>query len=159
MIREFAQTDWPLLWPVLRDTFAAGDTYPFPPDIAEQDARQAWIEAPRATYVADEDGALLGTYYLKPNQPGLGAHVCNAGYIVARAARNRGLGRALCAHSMDEARRLGFRAMQFNLVVATNEGAVRLWKDMGFRAIGTLPGVFNHRDLGYVDALVMFQEL
>ena len=159
MIRPAQDTDWPGIWPVLREAFATGDSYPFPPDIAEKDARLAWMEVPRATYVADDGGKILGTYYLKPNQPGLGSHICNAGYIVARAARQRGLGRALCAHSMDEARRLGFRAMQFNLVVATNEGAVRLWKDMGFTVIGTVPGAFNHRDLGYVDALIMIQEL
>jgi len=159
MIREFAQSDWPALWRVLREAFATGDTYPYPPDISEADARRAWIDVPAATFVAVEDEKILGTYYLKPNQPGLGAHVCNAGYIVATAARRRGLGRALCAHSMDEARRRGFRAMQFNLVVATNEGAVRLWQDMGFTVIGTAPGAFNHRDKGYVDALIMFQEL
>ena len=159
MIRLAIDTDWPGIWPVLREAFATGDTYPFPPDISEVDARHAWMEAPRATYVAEEDGAILGTYYLKPNQPGLGAHICNAGYIVARAARKRGLGRALCAHSMDEARRLGFRGMQFNLVVSTNEGAVRLWQDMGFAVIGTVPGAFKHQSLGYVDALIMYREL
>ena len=160
MIREAVESDWPALWPILREAFSTGDTYPFPPDISEADARRTWMDVPQATYVAEEEGGgVLGTYYLKPNQPGLGSHVCNAGYIVARAARRRGLGRALCAHSLDEARRLGFRAMQFNLVVATNEGAVRLWKDMGFAVIGTVPGAFNHREHGYVDALIMYQEL
>lgn len=159
MIRQAQDTDWPSIWPVLQEAFATGDTYPFPPDIPEQDARRTWMELPRATYVAEEDGAILGTYYLKPNQPGLGSHVCNAGYIVSKAARRRGMGRALCAHSLDEARRLGFRAMQFNLVVATNEGAVRLWKDMGFQVIGTVPGAFHHADLGDVDALIMYQAL
>lgn len=159
MIREAVESDWPAFWPILREAFSTGDTYPFPPDISEEDARRAWMDVPQATYVAEEGGAVLGTYYLKPNQPGLGSHVCNAGYIVARAARRRGLGSALCAHSMDEARRLGFRAMQFNLVVVTNEGAVRLWKDMGFRVIGTVPGAFNHKTHGYVDALIMYQEL
>lgn len=159
MIREATETDWPALWPILQEAFATGDTYPFPPDISEVDARRAWIDLPEATFVAVEDGNLLGTYYLKTNQPGLGSHVCNAGYIVAKAARRRGLGRALCAHSMDEARRRGYRAMQFNLVVATNEGAVALWKDMGFAVIGTVPRAFNHNERGYVDALIMYQEL
>ena len=159
MIREATETDWPALWPILQEAFATGDTYPFPPDISEVDARRAWIDLPDATFVAVEDGNLLGTYYLKTNQPGLGSHVCNAGYIVAKAARRRGLGRALCAHSMDEARRRGYRAMQFNLVVATNEGAVALWKDMGFAVIGTVPRAFNHNERGYVDALIMYQEL
>ncbi len=159
MIREFADSDWPALWPILREAFSTGDTYPFPPDISEADARHAWMEAPDATFVAVEDDAVLGTYYLKTNQPGLGSHVCNAGYIVGKAARRRGLGRAMCAHSMIEARRRGFRAMQYNLVVVTNEGALRLWKEMGFAVVGTVPGGFNHKELGYVDALIMYQEL
>ena len=159
MIREFADSDWPALWPILREAFSTGDTYPFPPDISEADARRAWIDLPDATFVAVEDDAVLGTYYVKTNQPGLGSHVCNAGYIVGKAARRRGLGRAMCAHSLDEARRRGFRSMQFNLVVMTNEGAVRLWKEMGFAVVGTVPGSFNHKELGYVDALIMYQEL
>ena len=117
------------------------------------------MEAPDATFVAVEDDAVMGTYYLRTNQPGLGSHVCNAGYIVGKAARRRGLGRAMCAHSLDEARRRGFRAMQYNLVVVTNEGAVRLWKEMGFAVVGTVPGGFNHKELGYVDAQIMYQEL
>ena len=159
MIREFTDSDWPGLWPILQEAFATGDTYPYPPDVSEADARRVWTLAPDVTFVAEDDGQLLGTYYLKTNQPGLGSHVVNAGYIVGTAARRRGLGRALCAHSMDEARRRGFRSMQFNLVVATNEGAVALWKDMGFAVIGTVPGGFNHREHGYVDALIMFQDL
>jgi ribosomal protein S18 acetylase RimI-like enzyme len=159
MIREVTETDWPALWPILQEAFSSGDTYPYPPDISESDARRAWIDAPAATFVAVEENEILGTYYLKTNQPGLGSHICNAGYIVGKAARRRGLGRALCAHSMEEARRRGYRAMQFNLVVSTNEGAVRLWKDMGFQVIGTLPRAFNHKELGLVDALVMYQEL
>lgn len=159
MIRKAQDTDWSGIWPVLQEAFATGDTYPFPPGIAEDEARRAWMDVPQATYVTEEDGMILGTYYVKPNQPGLGSHICNAGYIVAKAARGRGLGRSLCAHSMDEARILGFRGMQFNLVVATNEGAVRLWQDMGFTAIGTVPGAFHHRNLGYVDALIMYQDL
>ena len=159
MIRLAASADWIEIWPILQETLATDDTYPFPPDISEEDARSAWMVVPTATYVAEEDSTIVGTFYLKPNQPGLGAHICNAGYIVAKAARNRGLGRTLCAYSMDEARRLGFSGMQFNLVVATNEGALRLWKDMGFAVIGTVPGAFNHREFGYVDALILYQKL
>jgi L-amino acid N-acyltransferase YncA len=159
MIRLAQDTDWPGIWPVLQEAFATGDTYPFPPDISEQDARHAWMDVPQGTYVAEEGGVILGTHYLKPNQPGLASHICNAGYIVAKAARGRGLGRSLCAHSMEEGRSLGFRGMQFNLVVSTNEGAVRLWQDMGFAVIGTVPGAFKHDKLGYVDALIMYQDL
>ena len=102
---------------------------------------------------------MLGTYYLKTNQPGLGAHVCNAGYMVAGQARGRGVGRAMAEHSLEEARRLGYRAMQYNFVASTNEGAIRLWKRLGFDVVGTLPGAFRHEGQGYVDALVMYRHL
>src|SRR5436305_13454050 len=115
--------------------------------------------SPSATYVALAEGQMVGTYYLKPNQPGLGSHVCNAGYMVKGQARGQGVGRAMGLHSSLEARQAGFRAMQFNLVVATNEGAIKLWQDLGFSIIGTLPRAFNHRRLGLVDALVMYQLL
>ncbi len=113
-----------------------------------------------ATFVATEaDGTILGTYYLRPNQPCLGAHVANAGYVVAEAARGRGVGHALCRHSQEEARRRGFTAMQFNLVVSTNTAGVTAWSRNGFRTIGRLPGAFRHPRLGEVDALVMFKTL
>jgi len=102
---------------------------------------------------------MLGTYYIKPNQPGRGSHVCNAGYIVSSEARGKGLGKELCLHSIEEAKKLGYKAMQFNIVVSTNEGAIKVWKKCGFKIIGTLPKVFNHKELGYVDAFVMFREL
>ena len=159
-IRRFAAADWPALWAFLHPTFAAADTYAYPPDIGEAEARRIWTEVPVATYVAtDEDGALLGTYYLKPNQPGQGAHVCNCGYVVAASARGRGIASAMCEHSQREAVAHGFRAMQFNLVVATNAGAVRLWQRHGFTIVGTLPGAFDHRRLGFVDAHVMYKTL
>lgn len=159
-IRAFATTDWPALLPLLRQTFAAGDTYAFAPDSSDADIHRAWIEVPAATYVAcAPDGEILGTYFIKPNQPGLGAHVCNCGYVVAPAAQGRGVASALCEHSQRVALEMGFRAMQFNLVVSTNVRAVRLWERLGFAIIGRLPGAFRHRTLGYVDALVMFKQL
>jgi len=120
-----------------------GDTYPYAPDTTEEEAKALWIDAPQATYVAVEDGRVIGTYTLKPNQPALGAHVCNAGYMVAPDARGKGIGRALCIHSLDEARKLGFRSMQYNLVASTNKGAIRWWTEMGFETVGTVPGAFN----------------
>ncbi|MCO5212712.1 MAG: GNAT family N-acetyltransferase [Caldilinea sp.] len=159
-VREYTSGDWPALWAIMEPVFRAGETYAFDPAITEAEAQRVWIEVPAATYVAvDETGMLLGTYYIKPNQPGLGAHVCNCGYIVAAAARGQGIASRLCEHSQDEARRLGFRAMQFNLVVSTNTGAVRLWQTLGFPIVGTLPGAFNHPRLGYVDAYVMYKQL
>lgn len=145
---------------MLQATFATGDTYAFAPDSSESDIYRAWIELPQATYVAAAgDGAILGTYYLKPNQVGLGNHVCNCGYVVAAAAQGQGIARAMCEHSQTEAIAQGFRAMQFNLVVSTNERAVRLWQGLGFQIVGMLPGAFRHVRLGYVDAFVMFKQL
>jgi ribosomal protein S18 acetylase RimI-like enzyme len=159
-IRPFAEQDWPEVWKILAEAFRPGDTYAFSPDISEGDARGVWIEAPAATFVAvDRQGHVIGTYYIKPNQPALGAHVCNCGYIVAEFARKRGIASALCAHSQREASARGFRAMQYNLVVSTNDGAVRLWKKHGFEVVGTLPGAFRHARLGFVDAYVMYKQL
>jgi ribosomal protein S18 acetylase RimI-like enzyme len=157
-IRPFEEKDWPPVWEILAEAFRAGDTYAFSPDISEADARQIWIEAPAAVFVAvGGQNRVLGTYYIKPNQPALGAHVCNCGYVVAAAARRRGIASTMCGHSQREAVARGFRAMQFNLVVSTNEGAVRLWKKHGFQVVGTLPGAFRHIRLGYVDAHVMYK--
>lgn len=159
-IRPFETNDWDGVWDIIAPVFRAGETYPFSPGITKDDAFQAWVTAPAATYVATDGGnEILGTYYIKPNQPALGAHVCNCGYIVAEQARGRGVASLMCEHSQHEAVDQGFRAMQFNLVVSTNEGAVRLWQSLGFDIIGTLPGVFNHARLGHVDAHVMFKTL
>lgn len=158
-IRPLRDEDWPGVWALLRATFAAGDTYTFPPDSSEADIRKAWVETPLATFVAREGATLLGTYFIKPNQPGLGSHVCNCGYVVAPESRGRGVAAAMCEHSQQFARERGFRAMQFNFVVATNVRAVKLWERLGFAVVGRLPGAFHHRDLGYVDALVMYKSL
>ena len=114
---------------------------------------------PAVCYVAEYAGRVIGTYFVRPNQPGRGDHVANGGYIVAAEARGRGLASELCAHSLDTARRLGYRAMQFNFVVATNAAAVRVWEKHGFAVVGRLPGVFRHAEMGFVDALVMHREL
>lgn len=159
-IRPFRPEDWSSVWSMLRGTFASGDTYAFAPESTEAEIRNAWIEVPLATYVAcSDEGSIVGTYTLKPNQPGLGSHVCNCGYVVAVDARGKGIATSMCEHSQLEASRLGFRAMQFNLVVSTNVEAVRLWQKLGFHVAGTLPGAFRHIGLGYVDAYVMYKEL
>ena len=158
-IREFRDADWARVWPLLQATFAMGESYTFPPDIGEADARKAWVEIPAATFVAEEAGEILGTYFIKPNQPGLGAHVCNCGYVVAPSAQGRGVAARMCEHSQQFAISQGFRAMQFNFVVATNQRAVRLWLRLGFEVVGRLPGAFRHRQLGFVDALVMYKTL
>jgi ribosomal protein S18 acetylase RimI-like enzyme len=160
LIRSYRAEDWPQLWPILRTTIASGDTYAFPPDSTEEEIKQLWIEAPMATHVAcAEDGTLIGSYKIQPNQPGLGSHVCNCGYVVSPAARGRGVAAIMCEHSQAEAVRLGFLAMQFNLVVVTNVDAVHLWRKLGFQIVGTLPNAFRHRQLGFVDAHVMYKKL
>ncbi|WP_129141194.1 GNAT family N-acetyltransferase [Modicisalibacter coralii] len=159
-IRPFDAADWPAVWRFLEPVLRAGDTYSFPRDIGEDQAHQAWFSTPRATFVAvDEADRPLGTYYIKPNQPGQGDHVCNCGYVVDAAQRGRGIASSLCAHSLATARELGFTAMQYNLVVATNTGAVRLWQKHGFAIVGTLPGAFRHPAQGPVDAHVMYRRL
>ena len=159
-IRPYAAGDWPALWALLEPVFRAGETFPHDPAISEAEAKVAWLEQSQAVMVAvDAAGALVGTYYLRPNALALGAHVANAGYAVAEHARRQGIGSRLCQHSLQAARRLGFRLMQFNLVVSTNTAGIRCWQRNGFQVVGTLPGAFRHKQLGYVDALVMVQGL
>lgn len=159
-IREFRPDDWPALWRFMEPVLRAGETYSFDRNISAGDAFRLWVELPAATFVLEDDaGELIGTYYIKPNQPGQGAHVCNCGYIVAEAARGRGAASALCEHSRREALRRGFRAMQFNMVASTNKGAIRLWRRHGFHVAGTLPGAFRHPVAGFVDAYVMYKTL
>ena len=159
-IRPFEPADWPGLWALLEPVFRAGETFPHDPAITEAEAQLAWVEQSQAVMVAvDASCALVGTYYLRPNSLALGAHVANAGYVVAKHCRRQGIGSRLCQHSLQAARRLGFRAMQFNLVVSTNNAGLRCWQRNGFQLVGTLPEAFRHKQLGYVDALVMIQPL
>jgi ribosomal protein S18 acetylase RimI-like enzyme len=158
-VRQYRDSDWPAVLAIVRATLLTGDTYALAPESTDADIHRAWIEVPTKTFVAYDAAGLLGTYFIKPNQPGLGSHVCNCGYIVAAVARGRGVASRMCEHSQAEAIAMGFRAMQFNLVVATNERAVRLWERLGFAVVGRLPGAFQHREFGYVDALVMFKSL
>ncbi len=159
-IRELQENDWPSIWQFMEPVIRAGETYPYAMDMTVNQARRMWLEVTESAYVAeDNDGALLGTYYIKPNQPTLGAHVANCGYMVASQARGRGIATSMCEHSQAEAVRLGYRAMQFNLVVEPNEASVYLWKKLGFGVVGRLPGAFNHPQLGFVDAFVMYKEL
>ncbi len=159
-IRPYEADDWPAVWALLEPVFRAGETFPHDPQICEAEAQLLWVEQPQAVMVAtDGAGLLVGTYYVKPNSLCLGAHVANAGYVVAEQTRCQGIGSRLCQHSLQTARRLGFRLMQFNLVVSTNTAGIHCWQRNGFQIIGTLPGAFRHKQLGYVDALVMVQSL
>jgi RimJ/RimL family protein N-acetyltransferase len=159
-IRKFNKADWSALWKIIEPVFRAGETYVFSPDITEDETYKIWIDLPEETFVAvDEKNHIIGTYYIKPNQPGLGSHVCNCGYIVSAEARNRGVASDMCVHSQQEAIERDYRAMQFNFVVSTNEDALRLWKKLGFEIVGTLPKAFKHHKLGFVNAFVMFKQL
>ena len=159
-IRPIEERDWRATWRIIKPVFRAGETYAFSPEITEKEAQEIWVNSPDATFVAlDKGSEILGTYYIKPNQPALGAHVCNCGYIVAENARGRGVAGVMCEHSQREARARGFRAMQYNLVASTNETAIRLWKRRGFKVVGTLPKAFRHSRFGYVDAFVMIKQL
>ncbi|MBY0513774.1 MAG: GNAT family N-acetyltransferase [Gemmataceae bacterium] len=158
-LRAATPADWPAVWELFRHAAASGEVFAYDEHTPEDVARKLWVDPPAAAVVAEEGGRVIGTYYVRPNQPGRGGHVANAGYVVVPDARGRGLASVLCGHSLDTARRLGFRAMQFNFVVATNAPAVRVWEKHGFAVVGRLPGAFNHATLGYVDALVMFRGL
>jgi L-amino acid N-acyltransferase YncA len=158
-IREATIADFDQIWPIFQSIVAAGETYTYPRDSTRELAISLWLETPRKTFVAEENGDILGTYYIKTNQPGGGDHVCNCGYMVSAAARGRGLATTMCEHSQQIARSLGYLAMQFNFVASTNEGAVRLWTKLGFETVGRLPKAFNHPALGHVDALVMYKWL
>jgi ribosomal protein S18 acetylase RimI-like enzyme len=159
-IRPATRDDDDAIWAIIGPAFAAGETYVVPRDIGRTDALAYWHSPGHYAFVAQTaDGAVLGTYYLRANQKGGGAHVANCGYIVRPDTAGRGVARAMAAHSFEEARRRGFRAMQFNFVVSSNERAVRLWQSLGFDIVGRLPAAFEHPAKGFVDAFVMFRAL
>ena len=158
-IREAEREDFDQIWSIFHEIAAAGETYAYPQDITREQAVKLWIDIPRKAYVFEEEGKILGTYYIKTNQAGPGDHVCNCGYMVSSAARGRGLATAMCEHSQRIARELGYKAMQFNFVVSSNEGAIRLWSKLGFATAGRLPKAFRHPSKGYVDVLVMYKWL
>ncbi|MBX5135995.1 GNAT family N-acetyltransferase [Rhizobium lentis] len=159
LIRPAANNDRSAIWRIIGPTIRAGETYALDRDLSEADALAYWMGADRETFVAEEDGVILGTYYIKANQSGGGRHVCNCGYMTDAAASGRGVARRMHEHSLEHARSRGFRAMQFNFVVSSNRRAVALWQSLGFEIVGRLPGVFLHPTESYVDALVMFRTL
>lgn len=157
MIRPAAAANQDAVWAMLEPVFRAGETYVIDPAIGRDAALAYWYGA--RTFLAEDGGTPLGTYYLRDNQPGGGAHVCNAGFVTAPAAQGRGVARAMLDHALVTATELGYRAMQFNFVVATNTRAVATWQRAGFDIVGRLPGAFRHPAHGYVDALVMYKDL
>lgn len=157
---EAVAADWSGIWEIIREVIATGDTYPYPPDMSETEARDTWMRRGdrEATFVARIGHETVGTAYVKPNQPGLGDHVANAGWMVAPSHQGRGIGRRFAEYVIDEARERGFLAMQFNSVVVTNVGAIALWRSLGFETVGTVPDAFRHPS-GLVAIHVMHREL
>jgi ribosomal protein S18 acetylase RimI-like enzyme len=158
-IRAATGADDDALWSILEPVIRAGETYALPRDLGREEALAYWRAPDHEVFVAEEGELVAGTYLLRANQRGGGAHVANCGYVTAQGATGRGIARAMCAHSLDRARARGFRAMQFNFVVASNERAVRLWQSFGFAVVGRLPEAFVHPTMGLVDALVMYRKL
>lgn len=158
-IRSVDPKDYQSVWAILEPVFRAGDTYTIDPDISREDAISYWCASDKTTFVAQCGDAILGTYYIRPNQAGGGAHVCNCGYMTAPLARGQGIARAMLEHSLALAPALGYRAMQYNFVVSTNTRAVHTWEQYGFDIVGRLPRAFSHPTAGYVDAFVMYKNL
>lgn len=159
LIRKAEAADAQAIAAIILPTIREGTTYSLDPKMSEADALAYWIGPDKETFVAEDAGQIAGTYYMRPNQAGGGRHVCNCGYMTSAAAAGRGIAGRMCEHSLSYARARGYRAMQFNFVVSTNERAIRLWQRMGFEVVGRLPGAFDHPNAGYVEALVMFQTL
>jgi ribosomal protein S18 acetylase RimI-like enzyme len=147
------------IWGIIGPTIRAGETYALPRQMSRADALSYWRSPGHEVFVAEHAGEVLGTYYMRANQQGGGSHVANCGYMTAQAAGGRGVARAMCAHSLAHARARGFRAMQFNFVVGSNERAIALWQSFGFEIVGRLAGAFEHPRLGLVDAVVMYRML
>lgn len=158
-IRRADPADFESMWPIFRAVVATETTYVFAPDTPREDAFAYWFGPGVTSYVAEEEGRIAGMYKIVANQRDLGSHVANASFMVDPSSSGKGIGRAMGVHCLEAAREMGFQAMQFNFVVSTNDAAVSLWKSLGFRIVGTLPQVFRHRELGYVDAYVMYRAL
>jgi RimJ/RimL family protein N-acetyltransferase len=159
IIRPAGSSDADAIWSILEPTIRAGETYTLPRDMDREQALAYWFSSGHTVFIAEDGGEVLGTYYLRANQRGGGSHVGNCGYMTASHASGRGVATAMCAHSLQYARSVGFRAMQFNFVVSSNLPAIHLWQKFGFATVGRLPGAFLHPSLGYVDALVMYRTL
>ena len=158
-IRKANSQDQEQVWQILQAINAKGDSFAFSPDISKEEMLAYWFDEHKHTYVAVEGNEIIGSFFFKDNQPGLGSHIANAAYAVSPKARGKGMGKIMGEFSLAEARRMSYTAMQFNLVVKTNEGAVKLWKSLGFEIIGEIPEAFKHSQLGFVNAYIMYRKL
>jgi len=158
-IRRAKNDDYDAIWAMVEPVIREGETYPLPRDLGREGGLAYWFAPDKDIFVAEQNGHLVGLYYIRPNNQGPGDHICNCGYVTDATLRGQGIAQKLCQHSLEYARQSGYRGMQYNLVVSTNESAVYLWQKMGFRIVGTLPMAFHHPTEGDVEAFVMFQEL
>jgi L-amino acid N-acyltransferase YncA len=158
-IRPATAADFDQMWEIFRAVVQPGDTYVFAANTPREEAREYFLGGGVASWVAEEKGAIVGMYKLIPNCRDRGSHVANASFMVHPNAQGKGIGRTLGEHCLAEARKAGYRAMQFNFVVSTNATGVALWNKLGFEIVGTLPKAFDHERLGLVDAYVMYREL
>jgi len=158
-IRPAINADHDAIWNIFHEIIAARDAYAFDPQMPREEALAYWFRADTHTYIAERNDGVVGTYILRPNQSGPGSHVANAAFMVARDAEGAGVGRRMAEHCLSEARRMGFRAMQFNFVISTNTRAIHLWNQLGFKIVGTLPDAFRHPEKGFVDVYVMYRSL
>ena len=159
LIRPSTDRDKNAIWAIMEPIIRAGEAYTLPRDMDKTSALAYWFSSEREVFVAEDNGDIVGTYCLQANQRGGGSHVANCGYMTAVSGTGRGVARAMCTHSLDRARERGFRAMQFNFVISTNDRAVRLWQSFGFEIVGRLPGAFQHPTQGYVDVYVLYRNL
>lgn len=158
LVRPAIASDDEAIRGIIMPTIRAGETYALPTDWTEAEALAYWRSPGHSVFVAD-DGAVVGTYYLRPNQRGGGDHVANCAFMTATCAAGRGVASAMCTHALRYATAVGYVAMQFNFVVSTNARAIALWQRFGFEIAGRLPRAFRHPTLGFVDALVMYRKL
>jgi ribosomal protein S18 acetylase RimI-like enzyme len=159
MIRPVTLSDADAIWGILEPIVRVGESFALPREMEREQGLGYWLSPEHTVFVAEDEGVVVGSYYVRANQKGGGAHVANAGYMTAGSAAGRGVAQAMCGHSLKQATAMGFRAMQFNFVVSSNERAVHLWRKFGFEVVGRLPEAFLHPGLGYVDALVMYRRL
>ena len=159
IIRSATEADLEAVWWLWKEIMDQKIYYPYDDSYSREDIEKLWIHMGNTIRVATLDDKIVGAYVLHPNQPGYGKHIVNAAYMVDTKIRGKGIGSLLCADSIETSRKEGYRGMQFNFVVSTNKGAIKVWQDHGFEIIGTIPGGFHHFELGYVDALIFFKSL
>jgi L-amino acid N-acyltransferase YncA len=158
-IKKYQEEDKEQIWKIIKFVISTGDSYTYSPDSTREEILADWCGSEKHTYVAVSENKIVATFYIKPNQAGLGSHIANGSYMVAPEARGKGVGRKIGEFSIAEAKRLGYRAMQFNFVVKSNVKAVRLWQSLGFEIIGEIPEAFKHVENGLTNAYIMYRKL